>query len=98
MTAAATAALALSLGVSAHRLRQGKALDAASRAELADLLLRAAVALTGISPTDRLDGDPRALLDATLDACRDAGVAQGDLVQWFNDAAERNAGRPARPR
>ncbi|SMH62861.1 hypothetical protein [Azospirillum agricola] len=87
-----TAALALSLGVAAQRLHQGRALDGASRAQLARLLLRAAMALTGVTPPVRLDADPRALFDVTMDLCREAGVTPGDLAAWFNDAAERNVG------
>lgn len=87
-----TAALALSLGVAAQRLHQGRALDGASRGQLLQLLMRAAMALNGVTPPYRVDADPRALFDVTMDLCREAGVPPAELTQWFNDAAERNAG------
>lgn len=90
------AALALSLGVAAQRLHQGRALDAASRGQLRQLLLRAAMALNGITPPFRLDADPRALFDVTVDLCREVGVPPAQLASWFNDAAERNTGPAAR--
>ncbi len=93
---AANLALALALGVAVQRLRQGKALDAASRGQLAELLLRAAMALAGAAPPARIDADPRALFDAAIDTCREAGVAPAELVTWFNDAAGRHAGRTGR--
>lgn len=92
-----TAALALSLGVAAQRLHQGRALDGASRAQLTRLLLRAAMALNGVTPPVRLDADPRALFDVVMDLCREIGVPPADLAAWFNDAAERNNG-PSRHR
>ena len=91
-----TAALALSLGVAAQRLHQGRALDGASRGQLTQLLLRAAMALNGVTPPFRLDADPRALFDVTMDLCREIGVPPAELAGWFNAAAERNNGPAGR--
>ncbi|MGQ9370555.1 hypothetical protein [Azospirillum sp. A39] len=82
--------VALALGVAAMGLRRGTALDRRSREALADLLLRAAMALAGKPPPARIEADPLALIAVSIETARAAGVPAADVVTTVNDVLERS--------
>lgn len=84
--------LAMDMAAAAKRLRDGVGLDGERRAQLVDLLMRAAFGELARGRPIHLDADPGVLVEIAVTTAREAGMAAPDIVATVNDALEATVG------